>query len=117
MSMVTRSQFKDALYLIEEYAAQVQTTGILPHQIGCRVELSEYGKSVEREIGKRAHTRKGTVIDWLMWHSVTDGLVTIKWDGVKVPETRHVGQVQAVPNIEPTDKRSVANTPNSSNQS
>lgn len=87
--MISLQQFRDAMVIVEAYSAQVLVkANIQPNQIGCRVILSAFGKTTQKQ-----HNKIGTVVDYLSWTSNTDGLVTVKWDGVKKPEIMHIHQV------------------------
>lgn len=88
---LTVKEFRAAMIIVDTYCHQVYKlkNNIGCWQIGAVVRLSKHGKSMQRP-----HNKIGKVIDWLEWHSNTDGLVTIKWDGVKKPVTMHVSQVE-----------------------
>ena len=96
--MITAKQFREAMVIVENYCDQVllSKTPVVPqtHEIGCRVKLNEFGIKMQ---GKRKSKLTGTVVYWLDWHSTEtfkDGLVTVKWDGIKKPVSMHVGQVE-----------------------
>jgi hypothetical protein len=90
IEMISLKQFRDAMVIVETYSAQVSAkANVQPNQIGCRVVLSKFGKTMQKP-----HNKIGTVVDYLSWTSNTDGLVTVKWDGVKKPDVMHVSQVE-----------------------
>lgn len=92
---LTVKEFRQAMIIVETYCDQVYK---LKNNIGCWetgavVRLSKYGKEMQRP---RSHNKIGKVVDYLEWspHSKTDGLVTVKWEGVKKPDTMHISQVE-----------------------
>ena len=99
-SAVTVEQFRNALVIIERYNEQIAGRRCRSEkQIGCLVSLSSYGKEVDKDNNDKRKKIKGKVIDWLDWCSTPtfeDGLVTIKWEGISKPETRHISQVMPV---------------------
>ena len=93
--MITKNQFREAMIIVETYCNQIENGNGPCHIIGCPVQLSEYGIRINKE-NKGKIPKIGKVVDWLEWHSLTDGLVTIKWEGVKKPDIRHISQVEAI---------------------
>ena len=99
---ITQDQFREALERVNLYNNQINThIGPDPSKPGCRVQLSEYGLQVDAanypgfpdslRIGKR----KGKILDFIPYQ-YGDGVVTIKWDGISFPESRHIHQVRPV---------------------
>jgi len=97
--MISKQEFRDAMVIVETYCDQIQNNKQLnavkksANEIGCIVKLSAYGKEIQKP-----HSKTGTVVDWLEWHSDKDGLITVKWDGVAKPDTMHISQVELVLN-------------------
>lgn len=92
MSKVTKAEFRAAMIIVENYCMQVETKPALKiHEIGCRVRLSAFGRKMQRP-----HNRKGVVVDWLEWHGKEDGVVTVKWEGLKRPQSMHISQVEPI---------------------
>ena len=89
--MVSRDDFRKALIIVAQYCGQIQ--GILSlsvWQIGCRVELSEWGCEAQ---GRKKGA--GTIIDTYRDERFPkQGTVVVKWDRFKKPEEMHVSQVK-----------------------
>lgn len=96
--MITKQQFRDALLIVEKYCNQIKKTPAIILQtcdVGCRVKLSKYGLIAQ---GNRKSKLIGTVVDYYPWifNPKTDGLVTVKWDSIKIPDSMHISQIEKV---------------------
>lgn len=100
MKNVSLNEFRKAMIIVESYYDQIVSIHAKSaKQIGCLVILSQYGKEVDKDNECKNIKRQGKIIDWLDWCSTPtceDGLVTIKWDGILKPETRHISQVSPI---------------------
>jgi hypothetical protein len=87
---LTLKEFRQAMIIVETYCEQVYKikNNIGCWEIGAIVKLSKYGKEMQK------HNKIGKVVDWCEWHSKTDGLVTVKWEGVKKPVIMHISHVE-----------------------
>jgi Fe-S oxidoreductase len=93
--MISETEYNEALTKVMEYISHVDAEPISTTSIGCRVALSEYGIEMQ---GKTKNKLKGTVIGWLRWCAPDDGLVTVKWDGVRKAAMMHCSQVKSIKN-------------------
>lgn len=93
MSEITAKEFRAALIIVESYCDQVYRieNNIGAWEIGSIVSLSEHGRQMQKP-----HNKIGKVVDWLEWYSKTDGLVTVKWEGVKEPDIMHISHVKLI---------------------
>jgi hypothetical protein len=93
ITRITPKQFREAMIIVQSYCDQVYEikNNLYAWRIGTLVKLSAWGREAQR-----SHGKTGKVVDWFEWHSKTDGLVTVKWEGVKKPVEMHISQVQVV---------------------
>lgn len=92
--MITKKQFREAMVIIETYRYQITKSkaGLESHEVGCRVKLSPFGKTMQK-----SHNQEGTVLDYNPWMGkITDGAVTVKWDHRRKPDSMHINQVEVV---------------------
>lgn len=97
MEKISVQRFREAMVVVLTYCDQVQQLKdekCLPCDVGCRVRVRD--SSIET-LGGHMRKRRGKTVDYLPWGSAnqskTDGLATVKWDGVKTPYRVHVGHL------------------------
>jgi len=94
--MITAQQFREAMAIVEAYCQQKNSVGIKkPHEIGCRVKLSEFGLVMQ---GNWNRKKRGKVVDFLKGaiNHFSDATICVKWDGIKKPQYMHISQVEAI---------------------
>lgn len=96
--MITRKQYREAMTIVDTYCSQVSASnpaGKLRHEIGCRVRLNKFGIETQ---GKRAGKLLGTTMEYIPWvmNPLTDGTVSVKWDGRRKPEWMHISHIEAI---------------------
>ncbi len=89
--MVTVVEFNAALELVLKYMHErhIEAPASTPNQAGAIVKLSAWGKEMQSP-----HNKIGVVLNYLEWHGPRDGLVTVKWEGIKVPQEMHLSHIE-----------------------
>lgn len=96
--MITKEQLDQALKVIADYEMQIanmKQQNINTQTSGCKVKLSKHGLEMQ---GKKFTGRRGVVLSYLPWNCSypDDGMVTVKWVGIKKPSNMHVSQVEKI---------------------
>jgi hypothetical protein len=84
--------------IVEAYAAQVEAESIgnapvNPSEVGSRVKLFAWGREMQAP-----HSKTAKLNDFLPRcnKSGTNGIITVKWDGLKQPVLMHVNQLEVL---------------------
>ncbi len=99
MQKITKSEFRQAMVIVNKYCNQqeLKDRELKAYEVGCAVKLNKFGLEMQGN-GKKNQNKRGIVVDYIEGNinPLTDGVVTVKWNNIAIPDEMHVSQVEKI---------------------